>query len=81
MASQYILQTFYEGLYIHHNMKKLKMRQSSDNSFENLTPMARSIPSPVTSQMSNMSNPKKFMELLVRDRGRKSKTVKVSWII
>ncbi|KVH94229.1 HAS subgroup, partial [Cynara cardunculus var. scolymus] len=65
------------GLYIQHNMKKLKMKQSSDNPFDNLTPMAPSIPSPVTSQMSNMSNPKKFMELLVRDRGRKSKTVKI----
>ncbi|XP_024966252.1 chromatin modification-related protein EAF1 B-like isoform X3 [Cynara cardunculus var. scolymus] len=32
--------------------------------------------SSVASQMSNMSNPNKFMKLLVRDRGRKAKALK-----
>lgn len=68
-----------EGLFGQHNMKKRKMmRQSLDNSFDNLTPMAGSIPSPVASQMSNMSNPNKLIKILgVRDRGRKSKSFKV----
>lgn len=68
-----------EGLFGQHNMKKRKMmRQSLDNSFDNLTPMAGSIPSPVASQMSNMPNPNKLIKILaVRDRGRKSKSFKV----
>lgn len=58
-------------------MKKPKMmRQSLDNSFDNLTLMAGSIPSPVASQMSNMSNPNKFMRML--DGRKKAKAVKVS---
>lgn len=67
------------GLFGQHNMKKRKMmRQSLDNSFDNLTPMSGSIPSPVASQMSNMSNPNKLIKILgVRDRGRKSKSFKM----
>ncbi|XLS57904.1 hypothetical protein HN51_007659, partial [Arachis hypogaea] len=38
-----------------------------------------SIPSPAASQMSNMSNPSKFIRIISgRDRGRKSKALKVS---
>ncbi|KAM7496219.1 hypothetical protein LguiA_020633 [Lonicera macranthoides] len=64
------------GLFGQHVMKKPKMmRQSLDNSFDNLTPMAGSIPSPVASQMSNMSNPNKLMKVLVGRR--KAKAVKM----
>ncbi|KAL6990251.1 Chromatin modification-related protein EAF1 A [Sarracenia purpurea var. burkii] len=68
------------GLFGQHIMKKPKMmRQSIDNSFDNLTPMTGSIPSPVASQMSNMSNPNKLIKILGgRDRGRKSKTLKIA---
>lgn len=66
------------GLFGQHITKKPKMiKHSLDNSFDNLTPMAGSIPSPVASQMSNMSNPNKFIKMLgVRDRGRKAKALK-----
>ncbi|CAL5388008.1 unnamed protein product [Camellia sinensis] len=67
------------GLFGQHIMKKPKMmRQSRDNSFDNLTPMTGSIPSPVASQMSNMSNPNKLIKILGgRDRGRKAKSLKM----
>ncbi|KAL7124532.1 hypothetical protein ABFS83_14G054400 [Erythranthe nasuta] len=60
-------------------MKKPKiMRQSQDNTFENITPITGSVPSPVVSQMSNMSNPNKFIKMLGgRDRGRKPKGLKM----
>ncbi|KAF5930589.1 hypothetical protein HYC85_031462 [Camellia sinensis] len=60
-------------------MKKPKMtKQSLDNSFDNLTPMSGTIPSPVASQMSNMSNPNKLIKILGgRDRGRKTKSSKM----
>ncbi|XP_052171275.1 chromatin modification-related protein EAF1 B-like isoform X2 [Diospyros lotus] len=66
------------GLFGQHIMKKPKLRQSVDSSFDNLTPTAGSIPSPVASQMSNMSNPNKFIKILGgRDRGRKVKSPKM----
>ncbi|CAK9168219.1 unnamed protein product [Ilex paraguariensis] len=68
------------GLFVQHIMKKPKMmKQSLDNSFDNLTPMVGSIPSPAASQMSNMSNPNKFIKMLGgRDRSRKAKGLKMS---
>lgn len=68
------------GLYGQPNAKKPKiMKQSLDNTFDNITPMSGSIPSPVASQMSNMSNPNKFIKLIGgRDRGRKVKALKMS---
>ncbi|KAM4070608.1 hypothetical protein ACB094_12G178000 [Castanea mollissima] len=68
------------GLYGQPNAKKPKiMKQSLDNTFDNITPMSGSIPSPVASQMSNMSNPNKFIKLIGgRDRGRKAKALKMS---
>lgn len=62
------------------------MKQSLDATFDNSTPLTGSIPSPAASQMSNMSNPTKFIKLIGgRDRGRKAKSLKVlfhnSWII
>ncbi|XP_060177044.1 chromatin modification-related protein EAF1 B-like isoform X1 [Lycium barbarum] len=67
------------GLFGQHNAKKPKMlRQSLENSFENNAPIGGSIPSPVASQMSNMSNPNKLMRMLSgRDRSRKAKTLKM----
>ncbi|EOX93924.1 Helicase/SANT-associated, putative isoform 4 [Theobroma cacao] len=66
------------GLYGQHSAKKPKiMKQQPDNSFD-ITPSG-SIPSPVGSQMSNMSNPSKIIRLIHgRDRGRKAKTPKMS---
>ncbi|XP_057507991.1 chromatin modification-related protein EAF1 B-like isoform X2 [Actinidia eriantha] len=67
------------GLFSQHIMKKPKMmKQSLDSSFDNLTPISGSIPSPVASQMSNMSNPNKLIKILGgRDRGKKSKSLKM----
>lgn len=75
----FIFKCFSEGLYGQPNAKKPKiMKQSLDNTFDNITPMSGSIPSPVASQMSNMSNPNKFIKLIGgRDRGRKAKALKV----
>lgn len=54
------------------------MKQPLDTAFDNITPMSGSIPSPAASQMSNMSNPTKFIKLIGgRDRGRKAKALKV----
>ncbi|PPR86594.1 hypothetical protein GOBAR_AA34098 [Gossypium barbadense] len=65
-------------LYGQQNAKKLKlMKQQPDNAFD-INPSG-SIPSPVGSQMSNMSNPNKIIRLIHgRDRGRKAKTLKMS---
>ncbi|XAR58725.1 Nucleoplasmin ATPase [Bertholletia excelsa] len=67
------------GLYGQLIVKKPKMvRPSLDNSFDSLTPMTGSIPSPVASQMSNMSNPNKLIKILSgRDRGKKPKSLKI----
>ncbi|KAK8688612.1 hypothetical protein V6N13_087366 [Hibiscus sabdariffa] len=65
-------------LYGQQNAKKLKViKQQPDNAFD-INPSG-SIPSPVGSQMSNMSNPNKIIRLIHgRDRGRKAKTPKMS---
>ncbi|KAF3435970.1 hypothetical protein FNV43_RR23062 [Rhamnella rubrinervis] len=67
------------GLYIQHSAKKPKIfKQSLDNTFDNITTMTGSIPSPVASQ-NNMSNTSKFIKLIGgRDRGRKTKSLKIS---
>ncbi|KAL3649297.1 hypothetical protein CASFOL_005700 [Castilleja foliolosa] len=58
--------------------KPKTMRQTQDSSFENITPLGGSVPSPAASQMSNMSNPNKFIKMLGgRDRGRKHKILKM----
>ncbi|CAL0304525.1 unnamed protein product [Lupinus luteus] len=64
------------GLYGQHNVKKLKtLKQPLDN----IAPITNSIPSPAASQMSNMSNPSKFIRIISgQDRGRKSKGPKAS---
>ncbi|XVE72753.1 hypothetical protein DITRI_Ditri11bG0063900 [Diplodiscus trichospermus] len=65
------------GLYGQHNVKKPKIVKQPDNTFD-ITPSG-SIPSPVGSQMSNMSNPSKIIRLIHgRDKGRKTKTPKIS---
>lgn len=78
-----IYKCFSEGLYGQPNAKKPKMmKQSLDNTFDNITPMSGSVPSPVASQMSNMSNPNKFIKLIGgRDRGRKAKALKVLFVM
>ncbi|KAB2075397.1 hypothetical protein ES319_A07G218400v1 [Gossypium barbadense] len=66
------------GLFGQHNAKKLKiMKQQLDNTFD-ITSNG-SIPSPVGSQMSNMSNSSKIIRLIHgSDKSRKSKTPKMS---
>nr|KJB10958.1 hypothetical protein B456_001G233800 [Gossypium raimondii] len=66
------------GLFGQHNAKKLKiMKQQLDNTFD-ITSNG-SIPSPVGSQMSNMSNSSKIIRLMhVSDKSRKAKTPKMS---
>ncbi|XP_055813029.1 chromatin modification-related protein EAF1 B-like isoform X2 [Solanum dulcamara] len=68
------------GLFGQHVAKKPKMmRQSLENSFENVGPVGGFVPSPAASQMSNMSNPNKLMRMLSgRDQGRRAKTLKMS---
>ncbi|KAM1234258.1 hypothetical protein ACFX13_003938 [Malus domestica] len=68
------------GLYGQHTAKKPKiLKQSLDNTYDSITPMPGSNPSPVASQMSNMSNTSKFIKLIGgRDRGRKTKSLKMS---
>lgn len=72
---------FFEGLCGQPNAKKPKIiRQSLDNPFDNIVPMTNSIPSPAASQMSNMSNPNKFIKIISgRDRARKTKALKVNF--
>lgn len=69
----------FEGLFGLHIPKKPKiLRPSLENSFDNMSPVTGSIPSPAASQMSNMSNPNKIMKVLnSRDRSRKGKNLKV----
>ncbi|KAK9164591.1 hypothetical protein Syun_005493 [Stephania yunnanensis] len=69
------------SLFVQHAAKRPKtMKQLHDTSPESITPMAGSIPSPVTSQMSNLSNSSKFMRMIAgRDRGgRKNKGLKLT---
>ncbi|XP_010527243.1 PREDICTED: chromatin modification-related protein EAF1 B-like isoform X2 [Tarenaya hassleriana] len=68
------------GLYGPHGAKKQKIaKHSAGNNFDSSTPVIGSIPSPVGSQMSNMSNPNKFIKLIGgRERGRKIKGLKIS---
>ncbi|XP_009621987.1 chromatin modification-related protein EAF1 B-like isoform X1 [Nicotiana tomentosiformis] len=68
------------GLVGQHMTKKPKMmRQSLENSFENIGAGGGFVPSPAASQMSNMSNPNKLMRMLSgRDQGRRGKTLKTS---
>ncbi|KAK8639432.1 hypothetical protein V6N13_137813 [Hibiscus sabdariffa] len=67
------------GLHGQYNAKKLKiMKQQPDGAYDFIPPNG-SISSPVGSQMSNMSNPRKIIRLIHgSDRGRKTKTPKVS---
>ncbi|XP_020525107.1 chromatin modification-related protein EAF1 B [Amborella trichopoda] len=59
--------------------KKSKLaQQSQDTSPETTTPATASMPSPVASQMSNMSNPNKLIRMIAsQDRSRKPKTLKL----
>ncbi|PHU07562.1 hypothetical protein BC332_24051 [Capsicum chinense] len=70
----------HNGLFGQHVAKKPKMmRQSIENSFENVGSVGGFVPSPAASQMSNMSNPNQIMKMLSgRDQGRRAKTFKMS---
>lgn len=63
----------------HHAAKKPKvLKQLPDAFLENMTPMPGPVPSPVATQMSNMSNPNKLIKMIAnRDRGKKAKALKV----
>ncbi|XP_077225080.1 chromatin modification-related protein EAF1 B-like isoform X2 [Tasmannia lanceolata] len=67
------------GLYGQHVAKKPKLlKHLPDGAPEFSTPVTGSIPSPVTSQMSNMSNSNKLIKMIAnRDRGRKAKALKM----
>uniref|UniRef100_A0A2P2MU04 Chromatin modification-related protein EAF1 B-like n=1 Tax=Rhizophora mucronata TaxID=61149 RepID=A0A2P2MU04_RHIMU len=61
-----------------HAAKKPKtMNQSLDNTYDNMGTMTGSIPSPATSQMSNMSYTNRLIKL-IGPRGKKAKLLKVS---
>lgn len=72
----------FEGLYGQHSVKKMKTSKQSLDNFDNVAPITNSIPSPAASQMSNMSNPSKFIRIISggRDRGRKTKALKVIFL-
>ncbi|KAG4921637.1 hypothetical protein JHK84_050584 [Glycine max] len=76
---QTILYNQRDCLYGQHSVKKLKPTKQSLDNFDNVAPIANSIPSPAASQMSNMSSPSKFIRIISggRDRGRKAKALKV----
>ncbi|KAF9596422.1 hypothetical protein IFM89_010686, partial [Coptis chinensis] len=60
-----------------HATKRPKILKKLQDTSESITPVAGTVPSPVASQMSNMSNPNKFMKMITgRDRGRKTKALK-----
>ncbi|XP_029127564.1 chromatin modification-related protein EAF1 B isoform X2 [Cajanus cajan] len=68
------------GLHGRLSLKKPKiLTPSLENPLDNIVPMTNSIPSPAASQMSNMSNPNKFIKIISgRDRSRKAKALKIS---
>ncbi|XP_031405260.1 chromatin modification-related protein EAF1 B-like [Punica granatum] len=68
------------GLYAQHNAKKPKtMKQSQDNTYDNIMSMNGSMPCPMGSQVSNMSNQNKMIRYIGgRDRSRKAKALKAS---
>ncbi|RWR83969.1 chromatin modification-related protein EAF1 B-like protein isoform X1 [Cinnamomum micranthum f. kanehirae] len=68
------------GMYGHPGAKKPRASKQLPNaSLETMTPMSGSIPSPVASQMSNMSNSNKLIKVIAgRDRDRKAKAIKMS---
>ncbi|KAL5706386.1 hypothetical protein ACHQM5_024563 [Ranunculus cassubicifolius] len=65
------------GVFGQHATKRPKLLKQLQDSSESNTPLNGIVPSPVASQMSNMSNPNKLMKLIAgRDRGRKAKALK-----
>ncbi|XP_020573993.1 chromatin modification-related protein EAF1 B-like isoform X2 [Phalaenopsis equestris] len=66
------------GFYGQNISKKLKLSKRAESP-ETMTPAGRSMPSPVASQMSNMSNSNKLIRIISnRDKGRKSKALKIA---
>ncbi|KAF4383079.1 hypothetical protein F8388_009110 [Cannabis sativa] len=81
MGSNHFESNGTSDLYAQHNAKKPKiLKQPIENTFDNITTMGGSIPSPVASQ-NNISNATKIIKLIGgtgRDRGRKAKFLKMS---
>lgn len=71
-----------KGFYAQHNAKKPKtMKQSLDDTGDNVISLNGSLPCPMSSQMSNMSNQNKLMRYIGgHDRSRKAKALKVSFV-
>lgn len=66
------------GVFVQHATKRPKISKQMQDTSESNGPLNGLVPSPVASQMSNMSNPNKFMKMIAgRDRGRKSKALKM----
>uniref|UniRef100_A0A7N0U951 Uncharacterized protein n=1 Tax=Kalanchoe fedtschenkoi TaxID=63787 RepID=A0A7N0U951_KALFE len=67
------------GLFGHHRNKKFRLsKQTLENVLDNGAPTMGSMPSPVASQMSNMSNANEYKKMIVnRDRLRKAKATKL----
>ncbi|XP_008790645.2 chromatin modification-related protein EAF1 B-like isoform X2 [Phoenix dactylifera] len=67
-------------IYGQHAAKKPKLlKQLPETSPEALTPVTGSMPSPVASQMSNMSNTNRLIKIIAnKDRGRKCKALKMA---
>ncbi|PIA25555.1 hypothetical protein AQUCO_11100017v1 [Aquilegia coerulea] len=66
------------GVFGQHATKRPKIAKQLQDTSESITPVTGSVPSPVASQMSNMSNPNKFMKMITgRERVRKNKTPKM----
>lgn len=71
-----------KGLYVQHNAKRPKMmKQSPDDTYDNIMSVSGSIPCPMASQISSMSNQNKLMRYIGgRDRSRKAKELKVNFV-
>lgn len=66
------------GVFGPHATKRPKISKQMQDTSESNGPLNGLVPSPVASQMSNMSNPNKFMKMIAgRDRGRKAKALKM----
>lgn len=58
------------------------MKQSLDDTYDNVMSLSGSVPCPMSSQINNMSNQNKLMRYIGgHDRSRKAKALKVSlWL-
>ncbi|KAK4804301.1 hypothetical protein SAY86_004118 [Trapa natans] len=67
------------GLYAQHNPKKPKLKQSLDDTGDNVISLSGSLPCPISSQMCNISNQNKLMRYIGgHDKSRKPKALDAS---